>query len=132
MVIDDDPRNVFALRSLLEDRGARVLLAESARSGIALLQRNPDVGLVLMDMMMPEVDGYQATREIRAMPAFSSLPIIALTAKAMQGDRAECLAAGCSDFLPKPVDNARLITVLRQWLPREPARPEPTSIRAMA
>jgi signal transduction histidine kinase/ActR/RegA family two-component response regulator len=129
LVIDDDSRNVFALRSLLEDRGARVLLAESARSGIALLQKNPDVGLVLMDMMMPEVDGYQATREIRAMPAFASLPIIAVTAKAMAGDRTECLSAGCSDFLPKPVDNARLVAVLRQWLPREPARPEPTSLR---
>ena len=120
LVIDDDARNVFALSSLLENRGARVLLAENARGGIALLQKNADIGLVLMDIMMPEVDGYEATREIRAMPQFASLPIVAVTAKAMVGDRAKCLAAGCSDFLPKPVDNARLLAVVRHWSRAEP------------
>ena len=122
LVVDDDARNVFALSSLLEGRGARVLVAENARNGIATLQKNPDVDLVLMDIMMPEVDGYEATRKIRAMSEFHALPIVAVTAKAMAGDRAKCLAAGCSDFLPKPVDNARLLAVTRRWLKGEAGR----------
>jgi CheY-like chemotaxis protein len=130
LIIDDDSRNVFALSSLLEGRSMRVLVADNARAGLTLLRKNLDVALVLMDIMMPDMDGYEATREIRAIEACASLPVIAVTAKAMQGDRAKCLAAGCSDFLPKPVDNARLLTVVRQWL--EIDANGPNGIRAQA
>ena len=120
LAIDDDSRNAFAVAALLESYGAEVRLADSARAGLVYLQTHLDVDLVLVDIMMPEVDGYEATRQIRQLAPHERLPIIALTAKAMPGDREKCLAAGCSDFLPKPVDNARLLFVVAQWLRATP------------
>jgi CheY-like chemotaxis protein len=117
LVIDDDVRNLFAITSLLERRGVVVLPAGSAKEGLETLERNPDTALVLMDMMMPEVDGFEATRQLRADHRYRGLPIIALTAKAMSGDRAQALEAGCSDFIPKPVDQDRLLEVLHRWVP---------------
>ena len=96
--------------------GMRVVFAENGREGIETLRRNPDVSLVLMDIMMPEMDGYEATRTVREMPEFERLPILALTAKAMKGDREKSLAAGASDYIAKPVDTDRLLTLMRVWL----------------
>jgi CheY-like chemotaxis protein len=118
LVVDDDVRNVYALTSALEDRGVEVLCAEDGRRGIELLRRTPDVDLVLMDIMMPGMDGYLATREIRALDGFRDLPIIALTAKAMPGDRDKSLDAGASGYITKPVDPDELVEVLRTWLGR--------------
>jgi CheY-like chemotaxis protein len=124
LVVDDDVRNAYAIRNLLERRGMNVLLAESARASLDALQKNPDVDVVLMDIMMPEVDGYDATRNIRAMENFKKLPIIALTSKAMVGDREKVLAAGCTDFVPKPVDNDQLLAAMSRALTtQEPRRP---------
>ncbi|WP_017298529.1 response regulator [Nodosilinea nodulosa] len=116
LIVDDDVRNVFALTSLLEQYAMEVVFAENGRAGIAMLQANPDVGLVLMDVMMPELDGYETTRLIRQQEQFRSLPIIALTAKAMQGDREKCIEAGASDYITKPIDTDQLLTLLRLWL----------------
>jgi CheY-like chemotaxis protein len=118
LIIDDDVRNIFALTSGLERHKLSVIHAESGRHGIELLQQNPDVDLVLMDIMMPEMDGYQTTRAIRQIPRFRSLPIIALTAKAMKGDREKCIQAGASDYIPKPIVLEELVTLLRVWLPQ--------------
>jgi CheY-like chemotaxis protein/signal transduction histidine kinase/HAMP domain-containing protein len=118
LVIDDDLRNIFALTSVLEQRDLQVLHAENGRSGIEVLQKNKDVDIVLMDIMMPEMDGYETTRTIRGIPEFESLPIIALTAKAMKGDREKCLQAGASDYVTKPVDLDHLFSVMRVWLAR--------------
>jgi HAMP domain-containing protein/CheY-like chemotaxis protein/signal transduction histidine kinase len=116
LVVDDDLRNIFALTSVLEQHEIAVLHAETGRRGIDLLRKNPDVDLVLMDIMMPEMDGYETTRAIRKLPGFASLPIIALTAKAMKGDREKCLQAGASDYVTKPVDLGYLFSVMRVWL----------------
>jgi CheY-like chemotaxis protein len=116
LVVDDDLRNIFALTSVLEQHEISVLHAETGRGGIEALQDNPDVDLILMDIMMPEMDGYETTRAIRRMPGFAALPIIALTAKAMKGDREKCLQAGASDYVTKPVDLAYLFSVMRVWL----------------
>ncbi len=118
LIIDDDVRNVFALTSVFERCGAQVLYAENGREGIDVLERTEDVGLVLMDVMMPELDGYATTETIRRMPQFADLPIIALTAKAMKGDREKSISAGASDYIPKPVDVEHLLRVMRQWLHR--------------
>jgi hypothetical protein len=118
LVVDDDVRNIFALTSLLEDHKLRVLHAENGRAGIDLLNANPTIHLVLMDIMMPGMDGYETTRAIRQNSQFRSLPIIALTAKAMKGDRAKCLEAGASDYITKPVDLEQLFSVLRVWISR--------------
>ncbi|MGV9929834.1 HAMP domain-containing protein [Streptomyces olivaceoviridis] len=117
LVVDDDARNLFALSGILELHGFRVLHAENGRKGIETLLHNPDVELVLMDVMMPEMDGYTATAEIRKMPQYADLPVIAVTAKAMQGDREKSLASGASDYVTKPVDTHDLIACVRRWLP---------------
>ena len=120
LVVDDDVRNVFALTSVLEGRGMSVLYAENGREGIATLQDNPDVDLVLMDVMMPELDGHATTEAIRAIPKFAELPIIALTAKAMHEDREKSLASGASDYVTKPVDVDELLATMHHWLtPRD-------------
>jgi HAMP domain-containing protein/signal transduction histidine kinase len=118
VIVDDDVRNVYALTSALEDRGVEVLTAEDGRQGIDLLQKTPGVDLVLMDIMMPEMDGYETTRAVRKMPGFKDLPIIALTAKAMRGDREKSLAAGASDYITKPVEINQLLALMRLWLER--------------
>ncbi len=116
LVVDDDMRNIFALTSMLERHHMRVVYAENGRDGIAVLQNTPDIDIVLMDVMMPEMDGYETMRAIRKIDKFRSLPMIALTAKAMQGDREKCLEAGASDYIPKPVDTEQLLSLLRVWL----------------
>ncbi|NEX64009.1 response regulator [Noviherbaspirillum galbum] len=118
LVVDDDVRNIFALSSALVREGMKVLYAENGRDGIDVLQANPDIDIVLMDIMMPEMDGYDTMQAIRAQPALKDLPIITLTAKAMKGDRDKCIAAGASDYITKPVDLARLLTLIRVWLHR--------------
>ncbi len=120
LVVDDDVRNIFALTSLLEDHNLKVVHAENGRAGIELLKKMSDVDLVLMDIMMPEMDGYETMKAIREIPEFRTLPIIALTAKAMKGDRAKCIEAGASDYITKPVDLEQLFSVLRVWVGRGP------------
>ena len=116
LIVDDDVRNIFALTSILERYQMEVVHAENGNSGIAVLQSNPDIDMVLMDVMMPEMDGYETMRSIRQIRQFRALPIIALTAKAMKGDREKCLSAGASDYITKPVDIEQLLSLLRVWL----------------
>ena len=116
LVIDDDIRNVFALTSTLEQRGMKVVFAENGREGIERLHQHPNTDVVLLDIMMPEMDGYQTARAIRSMPRFEHLPIISLTAKAMKGDREKAIAAGASDYITKPVDVDQLLSMMRVWL----------------
>lgn len=116
LIVDDDIRNVFALTSVLEQHGLSVLYAENGREGIEVLEQHDDVTLVLMDIMMPEMDGYATTTAIRRMPQFAGLPIIALTAKAMKGDREKAIESGASDYVTKPVDPDHLLTVMEQWM----------------
>nr|WP_268257327.1 HAMP domain-containing protein [Kitasatospora indigofera] len=116
LIVDDDIRNVFALTSVLEQHGLTVLYAENGREGIEVLEQHEDVSLVLMDIMMPEMDGYATTEAIRRMPQFSGLPIIALTAKAMKGDREKSIEAGATDHITKPVETDHLLTVMHHWL----------------
>ena len=118
LVVDDDARNIFALSSALERRGLRVLTATTGREAISILEKSPEVSIVLMDIMMPEMDGYETMALIRNNPALRRLPILALTAKAMKGDREKCLEAGASDYLAKPVDTDQLFSALRLWLHR--------------
>jgi CheY-like chemotaxis protein len=118
LLVDDDARNIFALSSVLERRGMRVLTATTGNEAIGLLDVTRDVSIVLMDIMMPEMDGYQTIQGIRANSAFGRLPIIALTAKAMKGDREKCLDAGASDYLAKPVNTEQLLLAIRMWLHR--------------
>ncbi|MBW4467694.1 MAG: response regulator [Pegethrix bostrychoides GSE-TBD4-15B] len=116
LIVDDDVRNIFALTGLLERYQMQIIYAENGRDGIEQLAANPDTNIVLMDVMMPEMDGYETTRAIRQQPQFLALPIIALTAKAMQGDREKCLEAGASDYITKPVDTEQLLSLMRVWL----------------
>src|SRR5947199_272826 len=118
LLVDDDARNIFALSSVLERRGMQVLTATTGNEAIALVESTPDLAIVLMDIMMPEMDGYQTMQVIRENPAFRRLPIIALTAKAMKVDREKCLDAGASDYLAKPVNTEQLLSALRMWLHR--------------
>jgi signal transduction histidine kinase/ActR/RegA family two-component response regulator/HAMP domain-containing protein len=116
LLVDDDPRNLFAVTSLLERRDINVVCASTAQEGISLLSETPDIDLILMDIMLPGIDGYEATRQIRAKPEHTRMPIIALTAKAMPGDREKCLEAGCTAFVAKPVDVNRLILTMKEAL----------------
>ncbi|EFF93466.1 sensor histidine kinase/response regulator [Streptomyces sp. e14] len=116
LIVDDDIRNVFALTSVLEQHGLSVLYAENGREGIEVLEQHDDVAVVLMDIMMPEMDGYATTTAIRRMPQFAGLPIIALTAKAMKGDREKAIGSGASDYVTKPVDPDHLLSVMEQWM----------------
>jgi CheY-like chemotaxis protein len=118
LLVDDDARNIFALSSVLERRGMQVLTATTGNEAITLVESTPELAIVLMDIMMPEMDGYQTMQVIRANPGFRRLPIIALTAKAMKGDREKCLDAGASDYLAKPVNTEQLLSALRMWLHR--------------
>jgi CheY-like chemotaxis protein len=116
LIVDDDVRNVFALTSVLEANGMEVVFAENGREGIDTLRENPDVDLVLMDIMMPEMDGYETMQAVRQMPEFKQLPIISLTAKAMRGDRERSIQSGASDYITKPVDTDQLLSLMRVWL----------------
>ena len=116
LIVDDDVRNIYALSSVLEEAGMNVVFAENGRAGIEVLSQTPGIGIVLMDVMMPEMDGYETMRRIREMPEHKNLPILALTAKAMKGDREKCLAAGASDYVTKPVDPDQLLSLMRVWL----------------
>jgi CheY-like chemotaxis protein len=118
LVVDDDVRNIFALSSVLERHGMHVVSATTGQEAIDLIERTPDLALALMDIMMPEMDGYETMRRIRGSPELRLLPIIALTAKAMKGDREKCLEAGASDYIAKPVNTEQLLSLLRIWLHR--------------
>ena len=118
LVVDDDVRNIFALSSLLERHHMRVINADNGRGAIELVEQDPDIDVVLMDIMMPEMDGYETIRTIRLNPQHHLLPIIALTAKAMKGDREKCLQAGASDYVAKPVNTDQLLALMRVWLHR--------------
>ena len=116
LMVDDDMRNVFSLKKILEEKGMHIVVGKNGKDGIGRLNENPDVDLVLMDIMMPEMNGFEAMKEIRKERRFKDLPIIALTAKAMKGDRSKCIEAGANDYLAKPVDVDRLFSMLRVWL----------------
>jgi len=116
LIVDDDMRNVFALSSAIQDQGMSVTIGKNGREGIDQLEAHPDVNLILMDIMMPEMDGYEAMREIRMKDKFKDLPIIALTAKAMKGEKERCTEAGASDYLSKPVDTEKLLSLMRVWM----------------
>jgi CheY-like chemotaxis protein len=118
LLVDDDVRNIFALTSALEHKGARVEIGRNGREAIERLEQHDDIDLVLMDVMMPEMDGYEATRLIRQRPEWRKLPIIAVTAKAMKDDQHRCLQAGANDYLAKPIDLDRLFSLIRVWLPQ--------------
>jgi CheY-like chemotaxis protein len=118
LVVDDDIRNIFALSSVLERRGMTVLTASNGREAIATIESTPELAIVLMDIMMPEMDGYETMQVIRQNGSLRKLPIIALTAKAMKGDREKCLEAGASEYLAKPVNTEQLLSALRMWLHR--------------
>jgi CheY-like chemotaxis protein len=116
--VDDDVRNIFALTSVLENHEMEVLSATNGHQAISIIESTPDLSIVLMDIMMPEMDGYETMREIRNDSRFRTLPILALTAKAMKGDREKCLQAGASDYIAKPVNTDQLLSLLRVWLYR--------------
>ena len=116
LIVDDDIRNIFALAGALERHGMTVLNAENGKDGIETLKSNPDIEVVLMDIMMPELDGYDTIRIVRGLEEFRNLPIIAVTAKAMKGDREKCIEAGASDYISKPVNIEQLLSLLRVGL----------------
>jgi len=118
LLVDDDARNIFALSSVLERRGMKVLTATTGSEAVTMVDSEPEIAIVLMDIMMPGMDGYETIEAIRMNPAFRRLPIVALTAKAMKGDREKCLDAGASDYIAKPVNTDQLLSLLRVWLYR--------------
>jgi CheY-like chemotaxis protein len=121
LVIDDDIRNIFSLASALEEYGIELAYAESGRAGLDILDSRSDMDVVLVDIMMPDMDGYETIREIRSRPRAGDLPIVAVTAKAMKGDRQKCIQAGASDYVSKPVDIDHLVSVLRVSIQRADA-----------
>jgi len=116
LVVDDDARNIFALTSLLENHEMKVMSATNGRDAIELIKSTPELDMALMDIMMPDMDGYETMRQIREIADFRTLPILALTAKAMKGDREKCLDAGASDYIAKPVNTDQLLSLMRVWL----------------
>jgi CheY-like chemotaxis protein len=116
LLVDDDVRNLFAIGSVLEARGMGVLFAENGREALTALDDHPDVDVVLLDVMMPEMDGYETMQAIRAQERFARLPVIAVTAKAMKGDRERSIASGASDYITKPLDVDQLVSLLRVWV----------------
>jgi CheY-like chemotaxis protein len=116
LLVDDDARNLFAITTILEQHDMQVVYAENGQEALDKLAAHADIEIVLMDIMMPEMDGYEAMRRIRAQPRFARLPIVALTAKAMKGDREKCIEAGASDYITKPIDANQLVSLLRVWL----------------
>ncbi len=116
LVVDDDARNIFALTSVLENHGMDVVSSNNGRDAIDIIQNSPELSMVLMDIMMPDMDGYETMRQIRQSQESRALPILALTAKAMKGDREKCLAAGASDYIAKPVNTDQLLSLMRVWL----------------
>jgi hypothetical protein len=128
LIVDDDQRSAFALRDALERQRMQVLFAQNGPDAIAMLERNPDIGIILMDMMMPGQDGFQTIRDVHRMERFREVPIIAVTAMAMKGDRDKCIEAGASDYVTKPLDVEQLVSIVGLWL-AGPAQPGPTQIR---
>ncbi|TIT55452.1 MAG: response regulator, partial [Mesorhizobium sp.] len=122
LIVDDDIRNIYSLTSVLETYGIEVQHAERGRDGIAMLEEAPDVDVALIDIMMPEMDGYETMRRIRSQPKIAHIPLISVTAKAMKGDRQKCLDAGASDYIAKPVDLDLLLALLRVWVGRSRSR----------
>jgi CheY-like chemotaxis protein len=118
LIVDDDMRNIFALSTVLEEHDMAIVSADNGRDAIKILQQQEDIDIVLMDIMMPEMDGIDTMRDIRKIGRLKSLPIIAVTAKAMKGDREKCIEAGAWDYLSKPVDTEQMLSVLRSWLHR--------------
>jgi len=114
--VDDDIRNIFALAQVLEENGVEIMEAENGQVAIDLLEQNPDIDLILMDLMMPEMDGFQAMKVIRAMDAFKDIPIITVSAKAMKEDHLKALEVGANDYISKPVDDGKLLSLLKIWL----------------
>ena len=118
LIVDDEPKNLTVLETVLENQDMEVMSATNGRHAIEIIGNTPELSVVLMDIMMPEMDGYATIREIRKQPEFRSLPILALTAKAMKGDREKCLEAGASDYIAKPVNTKELLSLIRMWLHR--------------
>jgi CheY-like chemotaxis protein len=116
LLVDDDMRNIYALSAQLEELGFDIHLANNGREALEALDESPDFDIVLMDIMMPEMDGYEAMAHIRSQPRFAALPVLALTAKAMKDDRAKCLDAGANDYCSKPIDMSKLTSLMRVWL----------------
>jgi CheY-like chemotaxis protein len=127
LIVDDDIRNIYSLTSVLEAHDVKVLHAESGAEGIRILETAPTIDAALVDIMMPEMDGYETMRRIRGNPALANIPLIAVTAKAMKGDRQKCLDAGASDYISKPVDIDILLALIRVWLGRPKADQEPAA-----
>ena len=115
-MVDDDSRNVFALSKILNERGMVIIKAENGKYALEALEIHPDIDLVLMDIMMPEMDGYEAMRQIRSQKKYLGLPVIALTAKAMNNDKQKCIDAGANDYIAKPIDVERLLSLMRVWM----------------
>ena len=118
LIVDDDMRNIFALATVLDEEGMQIVSADNGREAIRVVEAEPDIDIVLMDIMMPEMDGMETTREMRKLERGRQLPIIAVTAKAMKGDREKCIESGAWDYLAKPVDADQMLGVLRTWLYR--------------